>query len=193
MHTGKHGERPLDGTGAFASRHEAQLRAFFCGSTAGLHLTRFTCLTCCKRFIVCVLVVFVGVWCLWFFCLVCLLGGFVFGFVSCFPLLLARLSSFSDWCQIAVSREKKHSTCSRGDDVHRKSQRSMKNTRIRMRNTRAKMRAKEWWLRWWRWHWEGCFVQECELQLTAWTLIQNHIGIVLAVCPTTSYCFYLYF
>ena len=67
----------------------------------GLRLTRLTCLTCCKG--ICRLwcsVFFVGVWCLCFFVWFVCLGvfGLFFGFVSCFPLLLARLSSFTDWC-----------------------------------------------------------------------------------------------
>ena len=45
---------------------------------------------------VCGVLVFFGICGSWFVCL----GNFwfVFGFVSCFSLLLARLSSFTDWC-----------------------------------------------------------------------------------------------
>ena len=66
----------------------------------GLRLIHLTCLTCCKGICrVCGVLFFVfGVLVFVFFGLFAwVLFGFFFGFVS-FPLLLARLSSFTDWC-----------------------------------------------------------------------------------------------
>ena len=75
-------------------------RPFVSPVLCGLRLTRLTCLTCSKGICrVCGVLVLFGVWCLCFFWFVCLgFFWFVCGFVSCFPLLLARLSSFTDWC-----------------------------------------------------------------------------------------------